>query len=142
MLWREKHRQTHSLPSLIPRPLSLLPRGLGMRLTHCLALVKPVGQHQDCYMLLGNQRSLMYMEVNSLTSSFLSPSAPSFAYMSNFRCSLGSSLQLRPLELLLPNCVHFSCCFSIASASAVPHQLHPLQLLLPDCVKVQSLHTS
>ena len=55
---------------------------------------------------------------------------------------------LRPLQLLLAACVRFSCCSSIASASATAHHLHPLQpvaststapwlrplrLLLPDC---------
>ena len=55
---------------------------------------------------------------------------------------------LRPLQLLLAACVHFSCCSSIASASATAHHLRPLQpvaststapwlcplrLLLPDC---------
>jgi len=37
-----------------------------------------------------------------------------------------------PHQLLLPDCVHFSCCSTFASASAVAApQLWPLQLLLP-----------
>ena len=39
---------------------------------------------------------------------------------------------LRPLQLLLAACVHFSCCSPIASASTAP-QLRPLQLP-PDCI--------
>ena len=53
--------------------------------------------------------------------------------------------RLHPLQLLLPDCVRFSCCSPIASASAGAPRLHrsastaaphlrPLQLLLPDCV--------
>ena len=38
------------------------------------------------------------------------------------------------LQLLLPNCIQFSCCSLIASASAAATQFHLLQLLLPDCI--------
>ena len=40
-----------------------------------------------------------------------------------------------PLQLLLPDCIRFSCCSLLASASAVALRLRPLQLLLPDCVR-------
>ena len=54
---------------------------------------------------------------------------------------------LHPLQLLLPDCVRFSCCSPIASVLAAapwlcPPQLllprlHPLQLLLPNCIRLQ-----
>ena len=34
------------------------------------------------------------------------------------------------LQLLLPDCIYFSCCSLIASASVAASQLYPLQLLL------------
>ena len=55
-----------------------------------------------------------------------------------------SFARLRPLQLLLPDCVRFSCSSPIASAStAAPDcvrfsccpRLCPLQLLLPNCVR-------
>ena len=60
-----------------------------------------------------------------------------------------SAPRLHPLQLLFPDCVRFSCCSLIASASAAAPRfsfcssiastsasaprLRPLQLLLPDC---------
>ena len=85
------------------------------------------------------------------TSSFAcfthSATSPSFAYVSNL--APDSSLyraatpQLRPLQLLLPDCINllqllllvcvrFSCCSLIVSTSTAP-RLCPLQLL-PDCI--------
>ena len=51
--------------------------------------------------------------------------------------------RLRPLQLLLPNCIRFSCCSPTAPASAccsriVRFRLRPLQLLLPECVRLLS----
>ena len=52
--------------------------------------------------------------------------------------------RLLPLQLLLPDCVCFSCCSRIASirfnccspvASRLQLRLCPLQLLFPDCVR-------
>ena len=43
------------------------------------------------------------------------------------------SPRLHPLQLLLPDCIHFSCCSLIASASAAAPRLRPLQLSFPDC---------
>ena len=49
-------------------------------------------------------------------------------------CTSAAALRLRPL--LLPDCVCFSFCSTIASASAAAApRLRPLQLLLPDCVR-------
>ena len=68
---------------------------------------------------------------------YLSATSPSFAYISN--PAPDSSLhravapQLRPLQLQLPNCVHFSCCSPNASDSATAPRLRLLQLQLPDC---------
>ena len=42
--------------------------------------------------------------------------------------------QLCSLQLLLPDCICFSCCSPIVSASAAASRLYLLQLLLPDCV--------
>ena len=42
--------------------------------------------------------------------------------------------RLCPLQLLLPDCVHFGCCSPIVSASAAAPRLRLLQLLLSDCV--------
>ena len=83
------------------------------------------------------------------TSSFArfarSATSPSFAYVSNLvpDSSLyrAATPQLRPLQLLLPDCidllqllllvcVRFNCFSLIASTSTAP-RLHPLQLLLP-----------
>ena len=52
-------------------------------------------------------------------------------------CSLilsasAAACRLRPLQLLLPDCVCFNCS-PIASASTAP-RLYPIRLLLPDCV--------
>ena len=78
-----------------------------------------------------------------ITSSFTrfarSATSPSFTYVSNL--VLDSSLcraaapQLRPLQLLLPDCICFSCCSPIASASTAAPRLRPLQLLLSICVR-------
>ena len=46
--------------------------------------------------------------------------------------------QLRSLQLLFPDCVHYSSCSLIASASAVALRLHLLQLLPQDCARLQS----
>ena len=56
--------------------------------------------------------------------------------------------QLYPLQLLLPNCIRFSCCSPTVSASAAAPRLHPLQLLLPNCIRfsccsaINALHAS
>ena len=52
----------------------------------------------------------------------------------NLVCSDRTVPQLCPLQLLLPDCIHFSHCSPIGSASAAAPQLHPLQPLFPDCV--------
>lgn len=41
--------------------------------------------------------------------------------------------QLRLLQLLLPDCIYFSCCSLITSTSAAASSLCSLQLLHPDC---------
>ena len=73
--------------------------------------------------------------------------SPSFAYVSNPtpdsslcraaapRLHQSAAPHLRPLRLLLPDCIRFSCCSPIASASAAAPRLHPLQRMVPDCVR-------
>ena len=78
------------------------------------------------------------------TSSFAhfarSATSPSFAYVSNLApdnsLCRAAAPRLRPLQLLLPDCVRFSFCSSltIASTSAAAPRLRPLQLLLPNCI--------
>ena len=88
----------------------------------------------------------------------------SFAYVSNWhqtalcaKLSAASRLpnrsastaapRLRPLQLLLLDCVRFSCCSPIrncvyfncspiVSASTAAPRLRPLRLLLPDCIRL------
>ena len=95
-----------------------------------------------------SQKQQNHNKWNNLISSPL----PSMYLVSMYHKS-SSYKQLHSLQLLLPNCVHFSCCFLIAclaaapqlcplhsccsltaSASAAAPQLCPLQLLLPDCI--------
>ena len=86
---------------------------------------------------------LINLNIKHHTSSFArfarSATSPLFAYTSN--TAPDSSLcraaapQLRPLQLLFPNCVCFSCCSPIASASTAAPRLRPLQLQLPDCIR-------
>ena len=61
-----------------------------------------------------------------------------FAYMSNpapdSSLCTAAAPRLRPLQLLLPVCVCFSCCSPIASTLTAP-RLHPLRLLLPSYVR-------
>ena len=53
---------------------------------------------------------------------------------SPFASASAAAPRLRPLQLLLPDCIRFSCCSPIASASAAARCLCSLQLLLPNCV--------
>ena len=65
-----------------------------------------------------------------ITSSFAhSATSPSFTYVSNLvpdsSLCRAAAPRLHPLQLLLPDCVRFSCCLPLASASAAA----------PDCVR-------
>ena len=55
------------------------------------------------------------------------------ASLAHPRSPMTAAPRLHPLQLLLPACVHFSCCSLFASASTAP-RLRLLQLLLPDCI--------
>ena len=78
-----------------------------------------------------------------ITSSFThfahSATSLSFTYVSNLvpdsSLCRAAAPRLRPLQLLLPDCVRFSCCSPIASASAAAPRLRPHQLLLAVCVR-------
>ena len=71
------------------------------------------------------------------TSSFAcfacSATSPLLAYVSNLAPDVGRRTALCA-ELLLSDCVRFSCCSPIASASTATRRSRPLQLLLPDFI--------
>ena len=78
--------------------------------------------------------SNLQVYIHSASSFACSATSPSFAYVSNpapdnFLCR-DAAPRLRPLQLLLPNCVCFNYS-PIVSASAAAPRLCPLQLLLP-----------
>jgi len=56
----------------------------------------------------------------------------------NLAWSDKTALQLRPLHLLLPDCICFSYCSPIESVSVAAPQLHPLQLLLLEYIHLLS----
>ena len=64
----------------------------------------------------------------------LLPECICFSCWSPFRSASAAAPQVRPLQLLLPDWVCFSCCSPIESASAAAPRLSLLQLLLPGCV--------
>ena len=88
--------------------------------------------------------------INTHTSSFAcfahSATSPSSAYVSNpppdSSLCRAAAPRLRPLQLLLPDCVQFNCCSAImpshASTSATAPRSCPLPLLLPDRVRFNS----
>ena len=88
-----------------------------------------------------------YLCITSSFARFASlVTCPSFAYVSNpapdsslcravAPSASAAAPRLCPLQLLLPDCIRFSCCSPIVSASAAAPRLHPLQLLLPDCIR-------
>ena len=67
----------------------------------------------------------------ALDSSLCRAAAPRFASAS------AAAPQLRPLQMLHSDCVRFSCCSPLVSASSL-QLLHPFRLLLPDCNRFNS----
>ena len=65
--------------------------------------------------------------------------ARSLCPLIRYSCSqspISTAPRLCPLWLLLPDCVRFNCCSSIASTSTAAPRLHPLWLLHPDCIRL------
>ena len=86
-----------------------------------------------CTLSILKEAWLRFVLLNPMTK----PAVSSFTRFSCWFMIISTSAaapRLRPLQLLLPDCICFSCCSLIVSASAVAPRLCPLQLLLPDCV--------
>ena len=81
---------------------------------------------------------IIYLQVALLTSltQLLPPRSPTVSnpVPDSSLCRAAAPL-LRPFQLQLPDCIRFSCCSPLASASAAAPRLRPLQLLLPDSVR-------
>ena len=90
-----------------------------------LQLLKFYKYIASLYSCTSPRSAIYFLDPRSSCSPIVSASA---AACSPITSTSAAAPRLRPLQLLLPDCVHFSCCSPIASTSAAAPQLHPFQL--------------
>ena len=98
----------------------------------CIATINTVLIITNKQVTLFQSTSNIQLKVNPKRKSIVSASISPIATVT-LHCVCFRSCFQRLFQLLLLDCIHFSCCSTINCVLAAP-RLHPLQQLLPDCI--------